>query len=97
MKWTTLLFLCAFIPCYAQNQPEVSRGQLLYERKCTRCHGNEGDKGVLGAKNLQRSTLSASACFELIANGKGKMPAWKNRLTETQIKDVIQFIQHLRN
>jgi len=34
---------------------------------------------------------------DIIANGKGHMQAWKNKLTAKQIKELVAYIRTLAN
>ena len=31
----------------------------------------------------------------IVANGKNKMPAFKDQLTDTQIRQVVDYVRHL--
>lgn len=50
-------------------------GKSLFEANCSSCHGNDGKKGLGGAKDLTASALDITAIKEIILNGKGAMPA----------------------
>lgn len=95
----SMLFAAAFvafaIPAHAQS------GAAVYKSKCAMCHGadGKGDSPIgksmklrdLGSPEVQKQTDA-----ELIAvttDGKGKMPAYKGKLTEAQIKEVVSYIR----
>ena len=76
----------------------------LYKAKCAMCHGADGLATTPTAKSFKvlsfkdPTMLSASEA-QFIAStkdGKGKMPAYKDKLTDAQIKDVIAFIRTLQ-
>jgi mono/diheme cytochrome c family protein len=78
-------------------------GADLYKSKCAMCHGADGLATTPTAKNFKvlsfkdPAMMSASDA-QFIAStkdGKGKMPAYKDKLTDAQIKDVIGFIRTL--
>lgn len=71
-------------------------GKEIFEKNCTKCHGKDGTKRLLGAKNLQKSILTATENYEIIANGKGKMPSWKEKLSTEQINQVIEYLDVLK-
>jgi len=84
----------------------VDRGQKLFEQFCANCHGKsgQGDGPVAAALKPSPSNLAERAGHHSdgdfawkIANGRGSMPAFKNRLTENQIWDLTHFIQSLKN
>lgn len=82
-------------PATAQEQ-ETPRGQQLFMNNCTRCHGRNGNKGFLGAKDLTKSSLSREAAMKIILEGKGFMPSWKKRLSVSDVDLVIRYILTLR-
>jgi mono/diheme cytochrome c family protein len=71
-------------------------GQPLYEQHCIRCHGKDGSKGFLGAKNLQLSELTDAAIIRQIEKGKGFMPPFQKKLTADEISEVMLYIKSLR-
>ncbi len=78
------------------NTSEESTGKEIFEKNCAKCHGKDGTKRLLGAKNLQISVLTATENYEIIANGKGKMPSWKEKLSTEQINQVIEYLAILK-
>ncbi|MBD3224980.1 MAG: hypothetical protein GF313_09635 [Caldithrix sp.] len=62
----------------------------LYSQKCSTCHGQVG-QGLAGYPSLKNTELSAKEIRQIIVNGKGEMPAFKD-LTETQLSQLIQLI-----
>jgi mono/diheme cytochrome c family protein len=86
-----------------QSMPQ--RGQALYDEHCFRCHGLTGQGDGPEAKNLTvrpanfRSARSrAKTDFELLTIiGYGvaysPMHAWRSRLTEEEILDVLDYIR----
>ncbi|MEE9142929.1 MAG: cytochrome-c oxidase, cbb3-type subunit III [Gammaproteobacteria bacterium] len=77
---------------------EHDKGQELYEQFCVACHGIEGTGNVmLGAPSLVDDTWlygSAEADVEhSIAIGRnGVMPAFQDRLDETQIRMLVAWL-----
>jgi cytochrome c6 len=89
-----LITLCCVTVAKAQNEPLISKA--LFEKKCASCHGNDGTKGRWGAKNLQISKLNDSELLTIVSTGKGIMPQWGKKLTQTQIISVIEYVKTLR-
>ena len=84
---------------FAQNP-----GADAYRTKCAMCHGADGLAATPTAKNFKvlsfkdPEMLKASDA-QFIAStrdGKGKMPAYKDKLTDVQIKDVVLYIRTLQ-
>jgi mono/diheme cytochrome c family protein len=76
-------------------------GETLYKTKCAVCHGPDG-KGetTVGKANKLRDSGSADVQKQtddeltgIIANGKGKMPAYGKSLKPDQIKDLVAYIR----
>jgi cytochrome c6 len=92
--------LCSFLfitlTAFTQSPPSSPNGKELFERKCITCHGKDGTKGFLGAKNLQRSILTDTEIVSMITKGKRIMPSWEKKLSPQQISDVASYIKTLR-
>lgn len=78
------------------------RTQDLYKSRCQGCHGANGNATAigkrLGAKNFQDPAverMSQSRLAEVMEDGKNKMPAQKDKLTEDEIKDLARYIKEL--
>ena len=86
-------------PAFAQNP-----GADTYKAKCAMCHGADGLGTTPAGKALKAASFKDPAIVkapdsELIAtatNGKGKMPAYKGKLTDDQIKSAIAYIRTLQ-
>ena len=78
------------------NENQESTGKEIFEKNCAKCHGKDGTKRLLGAKNLQKSVLTTTENYEIITNGKGKMPSWKEKLSTEQINQVIEYLAVLK-
>jgi uncharacterized membrane protein SirB2 len=74
---------------------EAEVGKALYENYCQNCHGPEGDAGLSGAKNLKVTMLSAEEQADIISNGKGVMPGFKN-LNPTEVQAIVKHVQSLK-
>lgn len=85
----------AFFLLTAYTDPDP--GKKIYRNNCARCHGFDGTAGRSGAKNLRQTTLSDAAMYNIIANGKGNMPAWKFSLKETELVAVRNYVKTLKD
>ena len=79
-------------------------GAAVYKAKCATCHGPDG-KGETGmGKTLKLRSLGSADVQKItdadltkvIADGKGKMPAYKGKLSDDEIKAVVAFIRTLK-
>lgn len=71
-------------------------GDVLYKKSCKVCHGNDGAKGLLGAKNLKVSSLEATAIVQQIREGKGPMPSFKKKFSEEELVVLADYVKSLR-
>jgi mono/diheme cytochrome c family protein len=73
--------------------PVLAHGQDIYNSKCASCHG-KGGNGGLGTKlagvvaNRYPDIDDQKAVIE---NGKGSMPAWKDKLSDDDITAVARY------
>lgn len=78
-------------------------GAATYKAKCQMCHGADGQPTAAGksmkALPLNSPELKKASTASLIAsvtNGKGKMPAYAGKLTDAQIKEVVEYTRTLQ-
>lgn len=66
-----------------------SSGKELYLQHCAACHGEKGDLGSSGAKNLQTTHLTPSQIKKIIRDGKNAMPSFREILGSHKNLDSI--------
>ena len=84
----------------AWTEPAAS----VYKTKCAACHGPVGDASTPAGKALKVPSFTSEAVLKdtdadmltIAKNGKGKMPAWHDKLSEDQLKDLIAFIHTMQ-
>jgi len=78
------------------DQKKTNRkGKIIYKQYCIACHGADGKLGVSDATDLSTSTVDMAERINQITNGKGMMTPYKDVLSETQIKDVAEYLDEL--
>ncbi|UYQ95719.1 cytochrome c [Chitinophaga horti] len=92
---TKYLFLIAFL-LSAKAQAYEGPAKVLYSKHCATCHGDAGDRGRFGARNLKASSLSDSSIIRQISKGKGIMPAFARRLKPEEMTQLADYIKTLR-
>jgi len=78
-------------------------GATLFKQKCASCHSADGKGDNSMGKTLKVRDFSSAdvqkqtdaQLTDIIVNGKGKMPSYKGKLTDDQIKQVVSFIRSL--
>jgi mono/diheme cytochrome c family protein len=88
----------------AANQASIERGQRLYQRNCTSCHGDSGagDGPAASALPVKPTNLIVLAPQHSdgdfawkITHGRSAMPGWQASLSTQQIWDLVNFIKSL--
>jgi cytochrome c6 len=95
----TLSFSLASVALHAQ-----ASGADTYKAKCQMCHGADGLGATPAGKSMKAIPFNdpqivSKPDADLIAattDGKGKMPAYKGKLTDAEIKGAIAYIRTLQ-
>lgn len=90
-----LLAAALAVPVLAQS------GADTYKTKCAMCHGPDGTAATPMGKMMKIPSFKSpevvrASDVSLIAvtkGGKGKMPAYNGKLTDSQIKEVVAYIR----
>ena len=95
-KLTLCLVLCVFaLPLLAAD------GAAVYKSKCAMCHGADGAGQTPTGKSMKLKSLSSEEVQKLtdaemtkiVADGKGKMPGYKSKLSAEEIDLVVKFVR----
>jgi cytochrome c6 len=82
-------------------------GQAIFAKKCVACHGKDGKGNAKMATMLKAKPedvdLSGDAhqkksdadLLKVLSDGKNKMPAFKGKLKDAEMKDVLAFVRSL--
>ena len=93
---------------YAGTEDSVassSDAKTTFDAKCAKCHGKDGRaKGLIskakGTRNLTdakwQEDVSDERLYNSISNGRGKMPAFKNKLSEADINALVTYVRRLK-
>jgi cytochrome c6 len=79
-------------------------GAATFKAKCAMCHGPNGDASTGMAKSMGLKPLSspdvqkmsAADLTGVVTNGKGKMPAYKGKLSDEEISAVVSYVKTLK-
>ena len=79
--------------------------KALYKVKCASCHGIDGSANTAIGKNLKAKDLrsgetqkmSDEKLYQVIAEGRGKMPAFGRSLGEDKCRQLVAYIRGLAN
>ncbi|MBV8206574.1 MAG: cytochrome c [Acidobacteria bacterium] len=105
MKRISLLFTLAALATLVAAAPAAGQGAAdLYKSKtCIACHGADGHGDTvmgkkLGAHDFHAPEVQGKSDQELVEvtkNGKNKMPAYKDKLTDDQIKELVKYVKDM--
>jgi mono/diheme cytochrome c family protein len=101
-----LLFvgLTLFIASIARANPgpDGAAGNATFRTKCAMCHGPDGSGSEVGKsmnvpdlRSQAVQKLSDAELAQIISNGKGGMPAFKDSLSEDQIHSLVAHVRTL--
>lgn len=79
-------------------------GGALYKAKCASCHGADGGGMTPMGKAMKLRDLRSPEVKKLTdaeltkvtADGKGKMPAYKGKLTDAEIGALVTYMRTLK-
>ncbi len=102
MKKKTVVLIAIF--ALAAAGLYAADGAATYKAKCASCHGADGSGQTamgkamklrdLGSAEVQKQT--DKELVAVTADGKGKMPAYKGKLSADEINAVVAFIRTLK-
>jgi|SRR5712664_600681 len=86
----------------ANPGPDSAASSATFRTKCAMCHSQDGSGSEIG-KSMNVPNLRSQAVQKLpdaelaqiISNGKGGMPSFKNSLSEDQIHSLVAHIRSL--
>ncbi len=94
-------FALAIVFCFGASVR--ADGASDFKAKCAMCHGPDGTGNTATGKALKVRDLASpdvqgqsdAQLTEIVTNGKNKMPAYKGKLTDDQIKGLVAYIRGL--
>ena len=104
---TPALFAVAHTPTpvpVAAPESAASAAEL-FSRNCAKCHGKDGRARGLksklkGTRNLTdpqwQDRVSDERIFNIITNGKGRMPGFGKKLSDAEVDSLVQYVRGLK-
>lgn len=79
-------------------------GAALYKAKCAMCHGADGSGATPMGKSMKLRDLRSpevqkqtdAELTKVTSDGKGKMPAYKGKLTDAEISAIVAHMRTLK-
>lgn len=102
MRLVAALFLIFALGGWAAGADDAA-GKSIFGSKCAICHGPNGDGNSPIGKTLkvpdfhsaQARKMTQAEVKAVVMNGKDKMPAFKDILSDTQIDQVVDYVRHI--
>jgi mono/diheme cytochrome c family protein len=79
---------------------------VTYAKNCATCHGKDGRANTFKSKHHQhardltdarwQSEVSDERILDSIRDGRGRMPAFKGKLTTEQITSLLSYVRDLK-
>ncbi|HEV2720492.1 MAG TPA: cytochrome c [Thermoanaerobaculia bacterium] len=97
----TVLLLAIIAMMLAPLAAFAADGAAIYKAKCASCHGPDGKGETAIGKSMKVGSLvgvktSDADLTKVISDGKGKMPAYKAKLSADEIKALVAYIKTLK-
>lgn len=89
--------------------PQDNTGVALYKKNCAICHGDDlkGKPALAGMLKIEPERLDLTTddvqndtdeeLLKVINDGIEKMPAYKDKLTQEEQKDILKYIRDTSN
>ena len=77
-------------------------GAALWAQNCASCHGKDGSGATtmgkkLGVKDYSKDQgFSDAEATNVIKNGKGKMKAYKDKLSDADVNALVAYVRSLK-
>ncbi len=84
-KFFLLIFLTISSNSYAEDLLEIGKDIYYNKEACVNCH-------ILNASDGGNNQLSKEHVINIVTNGYGVMPAYKNILSQNEIEAVAIFV-----
>jgi mono/diheme cytochrome c family protein len=83
----------------ASTQASSDRGAAIFRKSCSVCHSIRSGETKVGPSLYgvlrEGSGHSEEAVRQIIANGKGTMPAFQEKLEPLEIDDLLEYLRTL--
>jgi mono/diheme cytochrome c family protein len=73
-----------------------------WAQNCASCHGKDGSGSTMMGKKLgvkdytKQQSFSDAEATNVIKNGKGKMKAYKDKLSDADVKALVAYVRSLK-
>jgi len=96
-----VVFFLVLFASYLSAAAQGNDGEVTYKARCAVCHGEDGvpKSFAKGSPAFNDETWkkekSLEAIDKVVAEGRNRMPAFRNKLTPEEIKAVSAYLKTL--
>jgi len=100
MKRTAFLFMAMIIA--SAGIASAADASATWNSQCASCHGKDGSGNTamgkkLGVKDYSKEQgFSDAEATKVIKEGKGKMKAYKDKLSDDDVKALVAYVRSLK-
>ena len=98
----TIIFVIVTIIVISSGAAFGADAAALWGQHCASCHGKDGSGNTMMGKKLAVKDYSKDQGFSdaeatnVIKNGKGKMKAYKDKLSDADVKALVAYVRTLK-
>ena len=105
ISWAVLMIGVAKSRNVSASSASAFEASSVFNSKCASCHGKDGRARSLHGKHEHardltsaewQDSVSDERIYNSISNGKGKMPAFKKKLSDSQIDELVNYVRRFR-
>ena len=87
------------------NEAAAAEAATIYNRQCVSCHGRDGRGRTRKGRQTRARDVTDAAwqddvsderLFNSINNGRGKMPAFRKKISENDIDALVAYVRRMR-
>lgn len=101
---SVLISTAAIITVAVSGVYSLENAAYVYKMRCSACHGRDGKAntamgkkfGIMSYQAPEVTKMSDAQLIDIITNGKNKMPAFKDKITDEQIRELVKYIRNLK-
>ena len=89
----------------AETNEAAADAATIYNRQCVSCHGRDGRGRTRKGRQTRARDVTDAAwqddvsderLFNSINNGRGKMPAFRKKISENDIDALVAYVRRMR-
>ena len=95
-------FVIAAVVIASASSSFAADAAATWSQNCASCHGKDGSGNTMMGKKLgvkdytKEQSFSDAEATNVIKNGKGKMKAYKDKLSDADVKALVAYVRSLK-